>query len=170
MKKFKLQIVLFLVLAFFWVIWNNSFKLEVLIPGLITVLLAVIIFGNSIYIFEGIKFTPKGFMYSLWYILVFVVAMIKSNLDVIYRVLSPKLPINPGIVRIETKLKSPFARLVLANSITLTPGTFVVEMKEQYLWIHWIDVCCEEDGSVDQQKATEAIAGQFEKILLKIYE
>jgi multicomponent Na+:H+ antiporter subunit E len=80
--------------------------------------------------------------------------------------LDPKLPIRPGIVRVRTKLKSPLARLILANSITLTPGTFVVDIQEDIIYVHWIEVCCEDDP----QAITENIAGPFEKILAKIYE
>jgi multicomponent Na+:H+ antiporter subunit E len=98
--------------------------------------------------------------------MVFIVALAKSNIDVMLRVLNPKLPMRPGIVRIETKLTSPMARLILANSITLTPGTFVVDIKENLLYIHWIEVCCEDDP----QQLAQEISGQFEKILLKIYE
>jgi multicomponent Na+:H+ antiporter subunit E len=58
------------------------------------------------------------------------------------------------------------ARLILANSITLTPGTFVVEIIDQYIYVHWIDVKYERD----EDRITKEIAGNFEKILLRIYE
>lgn len=54
--------------------------------------------------------------------------LVKSNLDVARRVVSPEVRINPGIVEIKTRLKHPTYRLVLANSITLTPGTLTVDM------------------------------------------
>ncbi len=170
MKNFKLKFVLFLILAIFWVLWNNSLKPEVLIAGFIIIIIAVLMFGKSVDIFEGIKLNPKALAFTFWYIIVFVVAMIKSNIDVISRVLNPKLPIKPGIVRIETKLKSKMARLILANSITLTPGTFVVDIKENYLYIHWIEVCCTAQNTENQNKITQEIAGKFENILMKIYE
>lgn len=166
MKKLKGQIILFLILEFFWIIWNNSWDYMTWLYGLIIVVPVVLLFGKGVYIFEGVKLTPMGLLYSFKYIGVFIVALIKSNIDVIFRVLDPKLPVKPGIVRIETQLKSPMARMILANSITLTPGTFVVDIKENILYVHWIEVCC--DG--DPQKVTQEIAGGFEKILNKIYE
>ena len=55
-------------------------------------------------------------------------------------------------------------RLILANSITLTPGTLTIDIKEDTLYIHWIDVKTE-----DIDKATENIVRKFEKYLEKIY-
>jgi multicomponent Na+:H+ antiporter subunit E len=71
---------------------------------------------------------------------VFLFELIKSNLDVARIVLSPSLPINPGIVEVKTVLKSKMARVLLSNSITLTPGTITVDIKDDTLYIHWINV------------------------------
>jgi len=90
--------------------------------------------------------------------------LLKSNIDVALRVINPRLPINPGIVKVKTSLKSPLGRAVLANSITLTPGTLTVEMKNDYFYIHWIDVT-----SDDIEGATKAIVSHFEKYLETIF-
>ena len=74
--------------------------------------------------------------------------------------IDPTLPINPGIVEVKTRLKSPLGRLVLANSITLTPGTLTVETKDDSFFIHWIDV-----SSQDIESATQKIVRTFEKYL-----
>jgi multicomponent Na+:H+ antiporter subunit E len=87
-----------------------------------------------------------------------------SNLDVARRVLTPSLPINPGIVKIKTKLTTNFSKMVLANSITLTPGTLTVDIVDDTLYIHWIDV-----KTTNPEEAFKEIAEQFEKILLKIF-
>lgn len=166
MSGWKNRLVLFLILEFFWIVWNNSLDFKIWLIGLVITLPVAMLFHKGSYIFEGVKLTPKGILYSFQYIGVFLIALLKSNIDVIFRVLHPKLPIRPGIVRVETKLKSPIARMILANSITLTPGTFIVDIKDEYLYVHWIDVCCEGDP----QKLTQDVAGNFEKILLKIYE
>jgi multicomponent Na+:H+ antiporter subunit E len=93
--------------------------------------------------------------------------MIKANFDVAYRVVHPKLPIKPGIVKVKTRLKSDTGLTFLANSITLTPGTMSVDIDREngYLYIHWINV-----KSADVEKATEIIVSRFEKILEKIFE
>ncbi len=96
--------------------------------------------------------------------MVFLFELIKSNLDVARRVITPSLPINPGIVEVKTKLKSKMGRMILANSITLTPGTLTIDIKEDTLYIHWIDV-----ETQDVNEATKKIVRKFEKYLEKIY-
>jgi len=92
---------------------------------------------------------------------------LKANIDVMLRVLNPRLPINPGIVKIRTTLKSDTGLTFLANSITLTPGTFCIDIDAEkgMLYIHWIDV-----KTQDIDKATQEIAGKFENILKRIFE
>ncbi len=55
-------------------------------------------------------------------------------------------------------------RMILANSITLTPGTLTIDIKDDELYIHWIDV-----KTMDAQQASQKILGKFEKILEVIY-
>lgn len=59
-----------------------------------------------------------------------------ANIDVAFRVLHPKMPINPCIFEYETKLKSDFGITVLANSITITPGTVTVDIVNGKLFVH----------------------------------
>jgi multicomponent Na+:H+ antiporter subunit E len=166
MGKFKSQVVLFLILELFWILWNNTMDVKIWLYGIVPAVLILVFFGPSVDIFKGVNLNFKGFFYSIVYVFVFLWALLISNIDVIRRVLDPKLPIRPGIVRVKTKLKSPMARLILANSITLTPGTFVVDIKDDLLYIHWIEICCEDDN----EKMAENISGKFENLLLKIYE
>jgi len=159
MKTVK-QIVLFvLFLALFWVLLTSPDRQE-LIAGVAVILLLMLIFFRQLAVFGEYKLTLKSIFYSIIYIFVFLFALIRSNLDVAFRVLNPKLPINPGIVKVKTSLKSRTGRLVLANSITLTPGTLTVETRGDYFYIHWIDV---ESGDVE--KATHEIVSTFEKYL-----
>jgi len=83
-----------------------------------------------------------------------------------YRILSPGLPIKPGIVKVPIELKSPMGRVILANAITLTPGTITVEIKKDYLYIHWIYVYEMEDT----KKITEDICGTFQRLLKRTFE
>lgn len=52
--------------------------------------------------------------------------IVLANFDVAYRVLHPKMPIDPCIIEFDTSLRSDFALVTLANSITLTPGTITI--------------------------------------------
>ena len=66
--------------------------------------------------------------------------VIVANFDVAYRVITGR--IKPGIVKISPKLKTDLGVTMLANSITLTPGTLTVDIDEKNndLYIHWINV------------------------------
>jgi len=75
------------------------------------------------------------------------------------------MPIKPGIVAIKTGLKSDIAKLFLANSITLTPGTFTLDILGDKLLIHWINV-----KGKDIDEATGIIGKKFEKYLKEIFE
>jgi multicomponent Na+:H+ antiporter subunit E len=123
-----------------------------------------IIFGKNSSVFGKFRLTPKVFVYSLIYLVVLSWEILKSNIDVALRVINPKLPINPGIVKVKTKLKSPMGRMILANSITLTPGTLTIDIVDDEFYIHWIDV-----KTLDADEASRKILGKFEKILEVIY-
>ena len=161
MKNFSIT---FLVLMIVWVLLNNTFQPDILIVGAVIAALLSFFFCKKCELFTEMNFTPKGLLYTIIFLGVFFIELIKSNLDVTRRVLTPSLPINPGIVEVKTKLKSKFARMLLANTITLTPGTLTVEVKDDSFFIHWIDV-----ESEDINVATKEIVEKFEKYLEVIY-
>ena len=82
----------------------------------------------------------RWFTFIAYVIGPFFVGMAKANFDVAYRVISGK--INPGIVKVSPGLKTDLGITMLANSITLTPGTLSVDIDEDKndLYIHWINV------------------------------
>ncbi len=108
-------------------------------------------------------FHPRRMGYFIVYAVVFIWEMIKANVHMAKIVLSPKLPLKPGIVRISTDLESDFARLLLGNSITLTPGTMTMEVRGKDLYIHWVQVCD------DLSQAGDIIKGAFEKWLKGVF-
>jgi multisubunit Na+/H+ antiporter MnhE subunit len=84
----------------------------------------------------------------------FIKELVKSNLAIAGVVLSPSLPINPGIVKVRTKLKTRMGRLMLANSITLTPGTVTVDLQGDELLVHALTRSsgkAVEDGQLDRR-------------------
>ena len=147
-----------------WLMLNNSLATEVIVSGLVISGLLPFLFCGKCGVFTYLNLNPKAILYSFLFLFTFIGELIKSNLDVARRVVSPKLPINPGVVEVKTKLKSKIARVVLANSITLTPGTFTLEIKDDSLFIHWIDV-----QSMDIEKNTQSIVAKFEKYLEVMY-
>ena len=67
----------------------------------------------------------KRIAFGIVYIVVLFKEIVIANIDVAYRVIHPNMPIKPGIVLIKTGLKQDIAKMILANSITLTPGTYM---------------------------------------------
>ncbi len=154
----------FLFLFVVWLAFTSTLAIQEVIAGLITSLLIALFTSRFFDCCPVSLLSPVKLFWSVVYLVVFLIALIKANLDVAMRVISPSLPINPGIVKFKTRLKSDYAKMVLTNSITLTPGTLTVDLIGDTLYIHWIDT-----KTLDPEKAQKEIAENFEKILLKIF-
>ena len=156
-KAFSLSVTL---LTAIWLLLTAPVSLPELIAGIgVAVVISLLPTGNA-GILREIRLTPRAVAAALAYLVVFLVALVRANLDVALRVLKPSLPISPGIVRIRTSLKTPLARTLLANSITLTPGTITVDVRDDLFYVHWISV---DDEDIDG--ATRRIVGSFERYL-----
>jgi multicomponent Na+:H+ antiporter subunit E len=76
-----------------------------------------------------------------------LVAIVKANIDVAVIVLQRRMPISPGIVKFKTDIRKDFRQGILANSITLTPGTLTIDMEDDVYVVHCLtranaeDVC-----------------------------
>lgn len=147
-----------------WLLLNNSYEPEFLISGIIPVLLLSMFFSRRYPVFQNVKITPRSLYAMACFLLIFLYELVHSNIDVALRVLSPSLPIKPGIVGIKTTLKDPFARLLLANAITLTPGTFTLDIKSDMFYIHWIDA-----AEANDDNKTRNIVRKYEKYLEVIF-
>jgi len=164
----KKRLVLFIVAYIVWCILNWSPDWQHLVVGVFVAALVAFITGDLFIQRPHVLAHPLRYIYFIfWYLPVFLWEMIKANIDVAYRVLHPNLPINPGIVKVKTTLKSDTALTFLANSITLTPGTMTVDIDKDkgVLYIHWINV-----KATDVEAATKIIVERFEKILSKIFD
>ncbi len=80
---------------------------------------------NVFFRFRFLKYVP-------WLLLQIIIA----NLQVAWAVFQPQMPISPRLVKFKTGLKKPIAKLALANSITLTPGTVTVDVQEDEFEVH----------------------------------
>ncbi|NPA35671.1 MAG: Na+/H+ antiporter subunit E [Chlorobi bacterium] len=152
-------------LTIVWIAFTTTFATQELLTGIFVTAL-ISFFTIPLFTCCTLKIlAPKRVFYMLYYLIVFTRELIKSNLDVARRVLTPSLPINPGIVEFKSNLKTDYSKMVLANSITLTPGTLSIDIIGDTFYIHWIDV-----KTTDPEKAYTEIAETFEKILLKIFD
>ena len=161
--KVKTALVSLVLGLLFWLGLNGRLDSGILVSGGVVVAITATFHVKSA-VFGDLKLSPKAlFAFIVWFV-VFVIELIKSNIDVMFRVIAPKVKIKPAIVEVKTRLKSPMGRLALANSITLTPGTLTADIKGDSLYIHWIDA-----SSTDVEGATKVIVAKFEKYLEVVF-
>ncbi len=154
-----------LVLFILWLFLTSTFRSQEVLIGLIFSLVIALFTYNS-FTEKGLRnLSPRKVFCAFLYLPYFFWQMIKANFDVAYRVLHPKMPIRPGIVHVKTKMKTDLGKLVVANSITLTPGTLTLDVIDDNMLIHWINVKTD-----DVEKASEEIPGVFEKCLKEFLE
>ena len=131
---------MYLLFFFVWIIFNGAVTPEIIIFGLIVaaVMYAFICkFMN--YSFRKDMSYIKRFFLMIRYICVLVWEIIKANFAVIKLITSSRYDLEPVLVRFKTDLKSKPARILLANSITLTPGTITVSLEEDEYVVHCLD-------------------------------
>lgn len=147
----------------FLLIWS----LEEILAGFFSALLVGYVV-KKLFSCLGVK-TSFAFLNPIRWILLFVYfvgpffySMAKANLDVAYRVITGE--INPGIVKISTKLKTDLGITMLANSITLTPGTLSVDVDEENnLYVHCINL-------KHREPKIEEVCSSFHKWVKRITE
>lgn len=158
-------VTVFILSLIFWLLITFKFTVANFAAGAVASLITSVIFGR--YYFHNVyKFLQMHrYFWFVVYLITFIWACIKANFDVAYRVLHPAMPIRPGIVKIKTSLRSEFAKTLLANSITMTPGTITVDIIDDDIYIHWIYI-----RSEDPEVYTKMITGQFEEYIKKFAE
>jgi len=158
-------VTIFILSLVFWLLITFNFTVQNVAVGTGASAITAAIFGR--YYFHNVyKFLqPRRWLWFLVYLVTFIWACIKANFDVAYRVLHPAMPIRPGIVKVKTSLRSDFARTLLANSITMTPGTITVDIIGDDMYIHWIYI-----RSEDPALYTRMVIGRFEEYIKKFAE
>ena len=151
-------------LTFLWFAANSSSALEALMTGALISAVLAYIFTRRPGVWRDIRLSPGRVYHFVLYTGVFLVELVRANINMMRYVFAPRIDIKPGIVMVKTKLKTPVGRLALANSIALTPGSLVIDIEGEDLFIHWLDV-----KTTNTDEATRAIAGAFEDHLGKTF-
>ncbi len=131
---------MFLLFFLLWMIIFGSFTLESVLFGLG---IAALIF---IFACAFLDYSPKKEM-SLYrkiplivhFLIVLVREVIKANLTVIHMIFSGREELEPVIVHFHPDLKTPAGRAAFADSITLTPGTITVFLRDDEFVVHCLD-------------------------------
>lgn len=131
---------MFFVLFILWVILNGQITWEIVLSGLAVSALIewfLIRFMNYSLRRElaALRLLPRGVRYLAH----LVREILKANWAVLRLILSPSLEVEPQLRAFRTPLKTPTARALLANSITLTPGTITVSLEDGEYLVHSLD-------------------------------
>jgi multicomponent Na+:H+ antiporter subunit E len=160
MKQLTCAILVLLI----WMGLTWSVRWEDLLTGLVFSLLIALFVSKMYPEHLASALNPRRWLWVLIFVPYFIIYCVRANLDVAYRVLHRDTPIRPGFIKVHTSLKSEMARTMLANSITLTPGTLTVDIDGQDLYVHWINVSGE-----GVEERTKTIVRRFERILEEIF-
>jgi len=144
-------------LLLMWMVLTANLEIANIFVGLIV---SMSVSALYLKMFEHDKFEFINVYWFLVYILVLIKNLFISNVVISRRVLRKDMRLNPAIVAVKTNLKSPWKKLLLANSITLTPGTLTLDIKEDTIYIHVIE-CVDIEL---KQKITQ----DFEDIIAKM--
>lgn len=135
----------FVALLAFWIVLSGKFDALHLIPGIAAAAATAWFAGRLLELpprpapGEEIVRLPRRAAALAGYGIWLAVQVVHSALRVARLVLDPRMPISPSVTRIEDRLPHPLARLILAHSITLTPGTVTLDADAEGLTIHSLD-------------------------------
>jgi len=147
-----------------WLLFSGSTETFSLVIGLFFSSVTAL-FTYSLFIEER-EAERRSLIFNIHYLVLYLIfilfMMYAASFRVLYNVIRGN--INPRVVHFRTKLKSDIARVILTNSITLTPGTITLALDDDHLIVHWLDA-----GTTHSRYAGDIIKGRMEKILKRIF-
>ncbi|MBW2039816.1 MAG: Na+/H+ antiporter subunit E [Deltaproteobacteria bacterium] len=153
-------IVTFSILFVFWIFISGHLDWWHLSWGVLCC--ALVAYISHDFLFKDIrsKGKIKETINFIKYIPWLLYQIIRANIYIAYLALHPRMPklIDPHIIRFKTKLKKDLSLVTFANSITLTPGTITVLIKDGYFYVHAID-----------RTVAEALPGKMEDRIYSLY-
>lgn len=138
-----------------WLLWSGHYTIEhtlVLVLGIVSCLAVVAIVRRMrIVDSEGhpIHLAGRALVYVPWLLL----AIFRSNIDVALRILNPRLPVSPTLIRTRATQKTALGKVIYANSITLTPGTVSVDVENGLVLVH----------ALSRESAEELVDGEMDR-------
>ncbi|AFL85618.1 multisubunit Na+/H+ antiporter, MnhE subunit [Belliella baltica DSM 15883] len=148
-----------LLLSLIWVAITGTFSLENFLFGFALSFFLLWLTSTNRRQNKYFNKVPKLF----GFIFFFLYELVKANIEVAYEVITPKYSMEPGIVKIPLDAKSDMEITLLANLITLTPGTLSLGVSDDrtVLYVHTMYV-------KDKEEFIDGIKNGFEKRLLDI--
>ena len=153
------SLALLAVLVVFWLLWSGHFEPLLLSFGAVSCL-AVVGLCRRMQIVDDegapLHLGLRPLVYALW----LGKEVIEANLHVTRRLLDPRLPIRPQLIRLKASQTSDLTRVIYANSITLTPGTVSVDIQGEEIVVHALTrSAADEDKSGDMDRRVTQLEG-----------
>jgi len=164
LKVIAVAVLLFVV----FIIASASIATQDIIYGIIFSAAVAVVVADLLIAKHTKPYNVKRWFWTITYAFYyFIVAEYRAHSDVIKRILHPRMPIKPGIVRVPFHVNTDYAIVTIANSITNTPGTVVVDLdtKRKYFYVHWINV-----KAPDEKTTFENISKMFEYFAKRIFD
>lgn len=141
-----------------WVIFNGAFTAEICVFGLV---IAGVIFAFTCKFMDYSVQKEKMLLKKSWkflrYVVVLVREIVKANFAVVHMILSEREELEPVLVSFHSEMETNTGRALLANAITLTPGTITVTLEGADYTVHCLDESLAEgmDSSVFVERISE---------------
>lgn len=133
---------MYIVLFLLWIIFNGNITAEIIVFGLV-ISAAILLFMCK---FMDYSLKKELMLYRLMphlctYMIVLIWEVVKANVATASLILNPKLKSEPKVFHFPSPLSTTLCRVILANSITLTPGTITVKLDDDGTFvIHCLDM------------------------------
>ncbi len=129
------NIITFTALAAVWLLWSGRQETNLLVFGFLSVLLVMGISHRM----DQFSDTPRVYrlglrplLYAPW----LLKEIVKTNIQVALIILNPRLPIAPCLIRLRASQSTDLGRVIYANSITFTPGTITLDVRDDIILVH----------------------------------
>ncbi len=172
LPRWEKIVITWIVVLTFWLIVSGNFSWQnIIVGGAVSLIISNMMYENLTDDLRVEGTLGKKVLYLMFiqvpeYIFIMIFQLVESNLKVVKHAIF--MDINPGIVKINTDLRSDTGTTILANSITLTPGTLTIDVDKKLdrtnLYVHWIDL-----KTMDLEEAGNEIKGDVERWLKKIF-
>ncbi len=143
-----------------WAVWNESFAAEHLIKGALLTVLALYITSRyllKVPYHERFRISPLTVVH---YLVVLILAIFQSGIHAMAITLTGQLDVH--VIDLPTRVRNPFHGVLIANAITLTPGTVTIDHEAGTFKVVWI-----ERLASDPEQAGELIKGRFERVFAR---
>lgn len=153
------QILLNVIIALLWMFFQNAWNGLAFSKGYLVGIIILFCLRR----FFPTRFYIQKLVAIVYLLLLFLVELLKANYSVLKEVIRPTLKIQPGIFALPLEVKKDWEIMLLANMITLTPGTLVVDISDDnsVLYIHAMHID-------DVHEAIDDIKNSFEKAIMEV--